>query len=373
MCTFCKTSDLSTQKKDNHKSGNKFISLFLKPNKDNENYRFRLLFYRQEKKNDRTKPYIVQKVHDHWGVSPKGINIVDDLVVCPGTDYVHYDEDKFVLNPKTGKNEVNCPICAKSRENFAIYANSGRSDKISSSKGYQLKSHERLCAPVYVVSDPNNEKNNGKLKVLILTESKDIKAFQDAVDTEKTKSYLLSKQGTPYEVFNGQNAVNINIHVETVPEIRNQGKPNESIANKRKITQIFFDREPSTISAITKEAIDNFEFDDQFYFSNTKAELEAFYNKYYGQNNITPDEDKDVFISQNNQSIPTTPQKVAPVVENTTQQEIDDDLDQLDSLVTESEDENNIPSQMNTSNDDSPNDDLEISPEMSKMFEDLGI
>jgi hypothetical protein len=296
MCTFCQTSDLQSHEKGGNNGKKQFISLFLKPNKENEQYRLRLLFYRNEAKNDRKDPYIVQKVHDHWGVSPKGVKVVDDLVVCPGTKYVHYDAEKFITNQRTGKKELNCPICARSRENMAAYMNSGKTDKISCKKSYQLKAKERLCAPVYVVSDPNNPKNNGNPKVLILTNPDDIKLFEKTVDDEKTKVYLASKTGTPYEIFNGGNAVDLYIRFGSVPEVRNPGKPNETVVNVRKITQITFGHKAYPIAAINKEALDGFEFDDQFYFSNTYAELEDFYKKYYGQNDVSPDEE-DVFGS----------------------------------------------------------------------------
>ena len=372
MCTFCQTADLPSHAKGGNAGNKSFISMFLKPNKENEQYRFRLLFYRNETKNDRKDPYIVQKVHDHWGVSPKGMKIVDDLVVCPGTKYVHYDDEKFITNQKTGKKELNCPICAKSRENMAAYMNSGKTDKISCRKSYQLKAKERLCAPVYVISDPNNEKNNGTFKVLILTNPDDIKLFEKTVDDEKTKAYLASKNGTPYEIFNGGNAVDLYIRVETVPEVRNQGKSNESVANVRKITQIAFGRKTQPISAINKEAIDGFEFDDQFYFSNTKAELEAFYKKYYGQNDVAPDEE-DVFGPSTSTHVETP--KAEPVVENPAPTKTDVSLDELDSLVEKAEEPDDTPS-VNTVSEsagDEGSDDPSLSPEMNQMFADLGI
>lgn len=376
MCTFCQTSDLPSHEKGANRNTNKFISMFLKPNKENEQYRFRLLFYRQERKNDRKDAYIVQKVHDHWGVSAKGTKIVDDVVVCPGTSYVHYDDEKFVTNPKTGKKELNCPICAKFRENMAAYMNSGKTDKISSRKAYQLKSKERLCAPVYVISDPNNEKNNGQFKVLILTNPDDIKLFQKTVDDEKTKAYLAAKNGNGYEVFNGGNAVDLYIRVETVPEVRNQGKPNETVSNVRKITQIAFGRKTQPISAINKEAIDGFEFDDQFYFSNTKAELEAFYKKHYGQNDITPDEE-DVFGS--NPSVTVEHPKVEPVVENTSASTsgVKVSIDELDDLVAKASEEpvESPVASVETPTASEPSGESEdgMSPEMSQMFAELDI
>jgi hypothetical protein len=282
------------------KTKNSFINFYLKPNKNDEKYRFRLLFYHQPSKNDRKYPFIYQKIHDHWGTTESGKKIVDDIIICPGTDYVHYDEKKFIFNEKTKKNELNCPICKKARENMQAWINSGKSDKLSMMKFNQLKQKERLCIPVYVIHDPNTVNqdgeyiNDGKFKVLILTNKDDINKFKEVVDEEKTKAYLASKEGNPYEVFNGTNAVDLYIQYGSIPEIRNPGTDKEYTSQVKKITQIAFGKKVSQIEAINKDAIDKFEFDDQFYFSNTKEELSLFYKKYYGTNDVTPEED-DVF------------------------------------------------------------------------------
>lgn len=377
MCTFCQTSDLPSHEKGGNSGKKQFISLFLKPNKENEQYRLRLLFYRNETKNDRKDPYIVQKVHDHWGVSQNGVKIVDDLVVCPGTKYVHYDAEKFITNQRTGKKELNCPICAKSRENMAAYMNSGKTDKISCKKSYQLKAKERLCAPVYVVSDPNNPKNNGNPKVLILTNPDDIKLFEKTVDDEKTKVYLASKNGTPYEIFNGGNAVDLYIRFGSVPEVRNQGKPNETVVNVRKITQITFGHKAYPIPAITKDALDGFEFDDQFYFSNTYAELENFYKKHYGQNDVSPDEE-DVFGPSNgadatvDESVhveaynDVTPSNVVNPL-STEEEKIDDDG--LDDIVEETPRQTVEPEREPSSQGTGE----ELSPELDDIFKEMGM
>jgi hypothetical protein len=331
--------------KKTSKSKNSFINLYLKPNKDDEKYRFRLLFYRQPSKNNRKDPFIYQKIHTHWGVTESGKKIVDDIIVCPGTDYVQYDEPRFVLNEKTKKNELNCPICKKARENMQAWMNSGKTDKLSMMKFNQLKQQERLCIPVYVIHDPNTFKiedgekiymNDGKFKVLILTNKDDIKKFKEVVEEEKAKAYLASKEGNTYEVFNGNNAVDLYVQYGSIPEIRNAGTDKEYTAEIRKITKIAFGRKTSEIPAINKDAIDKFEFDDQFYFSNTKEELMAFYKKYYGSNDVTPDED-DVFDSVSE----VKPVEVEPIqTENVQMVTSNDDVDdeEVDDLLNDPDD-----------------------------------
>ena len=339
MCTFCKTSEMLTASEKKTSKKNSFISMFLKPNKEGEKYRFRLLFYRQPTKNDRKDPFIHQKIHNHWGTTESGKKIVDDIVVCPGTDYVHYDEKKFVINEKTGKNQLNCPICKKANENMQAWLNSGKSDRLSMMKFNQLRYQERLCVPVYVIHDPNSYKiedgetvylNDGKFKVLILTDKDDIKKFKEVVEEEKTKAYLASKEGNPYEVFNGNNAVDLYIQYGSIPEVRQQGTDKEYTAQVKKIINIAFGRKVSQIEAINKDAIDKFEFDDQFYFSNTKSEIVDFYKKYWGTNEVVPDEE-DVFDTPVNKEV----QKGTEVsTENTNiKDDLIEDDENLDDLI----------------------------------------
>lgn len=287
-----------------HGKENQFIGLFIKPNKENEKYRFRLLWYKQSSKNDRNVPYFPQMIHDHWGKTDGGVSIVDDTVICPSTKYVHYNEDKYVLNEKTGKKQLNCPICQKANEAFAAWKFSGYKDKMCMKRFMALKAKYRMCVPVFVINDPNNPKNNGKFKVIFFTNKEDGERFDQLVNEEKAKAYLASQRGQGYEIFNGGNAVDFYLRMEVVPEIRNQGKENEYTANVRKITQMAFGKQTHPIPQINKDAIDTFGFDDVYYVSNTKPELEDFYHKYYGFDDVnTPEEDIDVFA----QSQPSKP------------------------------------------------------------------
>lgn len=306
MCTFMKTADLPSHNAKGQNGNKSFTSYFLKPNKENEQYRLRLVWYRQPAKNDRTEPYFTQQIHDHWGMSDNGHKIVDDMIVCPATKYAKYDDEKFVFNEKLNKKTINCPICRKANEAMAAYKASGKQDRIAMQRFNALKSKFRACVPVYVIDDPNSwdkdherNYNNGKLKVLIFTNKEEYEWFDKLVQEEKTKSYLASKEGHPYEVFNGENAVDLFIRMETVPEVRYAGTPKEYVANVRKITQMAFGRKAYNIPQITKDLIDAFDFDDRFYVSNTKDELKSFYRRHYGQEELSvPQEDiNDVFSS----------------------------------------------------------------------------
>ena len=299
MCTFMSTSDLPSDTKSGKNKPKQFITLYMKPNKDNEMLRVRLLWYKQASKNDRSTPYIWQMIHDHWGTTESGKKIVDDICICPSTKYSKYDEEKFIKRPGKDKKELNCPICRKANEAYTIWKNSGYKDKVSATKFNSLKAKFRACIPVYVVNDPNawNEDksqnyNNGKMKVLIFTNKKEFDAFDKLVNEERARAYIASQNGSGYELFNGGNAVDLFLQMKTVPEIRNEGKDNQYTAQVRKITGMKFGTKPYPIPEINKDNIDSFEFDEQFYISNTKEELQMFYKKYYGQNDVNvPTED----------------------------------------------------------------------------------
>ena len=341
MCTFMKTADLPSHNPNGQNGNKSFTSYFLKPNGENEQYRLRLVWYRQPAKNDRTEPYFTQKIHDHWGTSEKGHKIVDDTIVCPATRYVKYDDEKFIFNEKLNQKTINCPICRKANEAMAAYKASGKQDRIAMQRFNALKAKFRACVPVYVIDDPNSwdkeherNFNNGKLKVLIFTNKEEFERFDKLVQEEKTKSYLASKEGHPYEVFNGENAVDLFIRMETVPEVRYAGTPKEHVANVRKITQMAFGRKAYNIPQITKELIDAFDFDDKFYVSNTKDELKAFYSKHYGQAELSvPQEDiNDVFASS-----PTSAKEPRVEVENTEKTAADTEIahvnDEIDDIL----------------------------------------
>lgn len=380
MCIFCKTSELESIDKKTSKTSKSFINLFLKPNKEGERYRFRLLFYRQPSKNDRKEAYIHQKIHNHWGVTESGKKIVDDVIICPGTNYAHYDDKKFVVNEKTGKPELNCPICKKAKENMKAWINSGKTDKLSIMKFNQLKQQERLCIPVYVIHDPNTYKdedgeriylNDGKFRVLILTNKEDIELFKDVFEQEKTKVYLAAKEGNPYEMFNGSNAVDLYIQYGTVPSIRNAGTEKEYPTEIKKITNIAFGKKVSPISAINKEAIDKFEFDDQYYFSNTKDELLSFYKRHFGNNDVAPEEE-DVF-NTNDDVIKNKPTQITNTENTYTQKSIIEDTinesSDLDDLLDDDgdDDTDNKPS---TALQDNENEEVDVLNDLDSLLDD---
>ena len=148
--------------------------------------------------------------------------------------------------------------------------------------------------------------------------------------------------------FNGENAVDCCMHMTEVPEVRNEGQPNEYVYKNKVIDKIVFSKTPKTIAAITKEAVDAFPFDETYYVTSTKDELQAFYNKYIKVSNddiVEEDDEIQVFSKPKVESAKT---KTNKVVETTVQNNdindsddeiTDDDLDELTVDAGESNDE----------------------------------
>ena len=379
MCTFC--SDLpSTEYGANRKKAP--ITLFLKPNDANnekEKYRFRILNFRSQGKNDRRHPFISRFVHNHWGMNDNGFKVVDDYVVCPSSAYIDAKNDptlgfmdtykELKLKEKKPTWDNVCPVCRRLAEAWNAYNSSGRTDRLSLERIKSLKKQFQGIVPVYVINDPVNEKNNGRFKCIIFSNQDEYKQFVGLVNAEIAK---ISVSGTPYGWCNGKNAVDFYLRMEKVPVIWNAGKANEKQGWERKITKMAFGKEPYDLldankrEIVTKEAIDRFEFDDQFYVKSTKDELEEFYKKYYSlmSSNIPTDED-DVFDSSSSTS---QPQQKVQIPTNPSAQAKDENTSKIvNDLMSDPED---LPVESNSEDDDFDEDEGKLDTS-SKSISDL--
>lgn len=280
MCVFCnelpKHNNMETIKKRN-------IYLSIKPSAPKEFYRFRLLWFKQTSKNDRDYPFIERFIHTKWGKNAEGRNVLESSVVCPVTPFV---KAKWGDDPYTS-----CPICNHANLNFITYKESGYKDRTSLLKSKEFGRIFEACIPVYVVNDPNYPQNNGKLKVLIFNDKKEV--YQPFKDLVNAKSREVA-------VFNGKNAVDFYIRMDRVTDIINKGEPTEREWTHNVIAQMGFTKTEKAydLPAITKELIDDFTFDDEYYVSSTPAELKAFYESYCTvSNDDIPDETVSVFDS----------------------------------------------------------------------------
>ena len=276
------------------------ITIFLKPSENKEYYQFRLLSFKNES-NGRDYPFIKRWVHTHWGKTDQGKNIVDDTVVCLTTEYVPFDGP----NTLKGRREA-CPMCRHDDENFGIWKSSGWQDKIAMKKHFAMQRQFQAIIPVYVVRDPFNDKNNGKLKCFIISNPDEYEAFDKLVHETWAR---IKHTNAGYEIFNGQHAVDFYLRMEKVPEIRYKGKPNETTVEVRKITKMAFGKGEKAydIPEINEDAIRAFEFDQQYFTENTADEIQEFYRKHYSvvtQN--VPDEDVDALFDEKPSTPPPT-------------------------------------------------------------------
>lgn len=293
MCTFL--SELPKHSKTIEQPKQQMLYLPLQPSNEKEYYRFRLLWFKSPSKNDRDYPFIERYMHMHFAKDEEDKWQIESQVVCPVTPHVkqHWEGDAY----------NSCPICNFSNHNFIAFKESGWKDRESSKKQKEFSRKFEACVPVYVVSDPNYDGNQGKFKVIKFVDKEDYKKFKD----------LVSKASHENLVFNGKNAVDFYIRMETVTETLRKGQPTEYVWKHNVIAKMGFTNKPYDIPAITKEAIDNFEFDDQFYVSSSKEELKEFYDTYCRKMNnddIPEDEDIKIFKPKNpaNDSVKKTNQ-----------------------------------------------------------------
>lgn len=318
MCTFLNT--LPKKSKTAGTAKRKSLVLSIKPCPDQNGektwYRFRLLNFAGQG-TDRDYPFIERYIHQKWRVNEKGYPEIEDEVVCPVTKWVEWEGNRY----------ESCPVCRYANQQFVTLKESNWKDADARRKNRDFSRKFQGIVPVYVVSDPNYEGNNGKFKVIMFGDKKQYDAFVKKVEAQLLKA----------NCFNGVNAVDCCIHMSEVPEVRNEGQPNEYVYKNKVIDKILFANKPKDLPAITKQAVDNFPFDATYYTSSTPEEIQAFYNKYIKVSNddIVDDEDEvKVFDSPKVEKKPEQPQTT--VNENMTE---DDDIsdEDIESLTVDDE------------------------------------
>lgn len=283
MCTF-----LSSLPKSSKTAGTKNTNkaLYLKPCQDTKNekvwYRFRLLNFAAQN-SDRDYPFIQRYVHQIWKKNEKGFSEVESEVVCPVTKWMDWDGDRY-----------DCQICKFANQQYNTLKETGWKDADARKKNKEFSRKFQAIIPIYIVNDPNYDGNNGKFRVLILNDKK----FYDEIFIKKIEKQLMT-----CNCFNGINAADICMHVSDVANIINEGQPNQYTWHQRVIDKICFSK-PYDLPAITKEAVDSIKFDETYYVSSTKNEIDEFYNRYIkiSNNDIIEDEDEDdikIFDSSN--------------------------------------------------------------------------
>ncbi len=273
MCTFM--SSLPKYSKSAGAKRPRSNVLTIRPSPKGTYYRFRLLaFSPTNGASDRDDPHIVRYVHQMWGKNPeKGTPVLEDEIICPVTPHVQVEGDRY----------ESCKVCKFAGKYWGVYKDSNFKDREASRKNKTFSRKYQAIVPVYVVNDPCYDGNNGKFRVIIFNDKKKYAEFRDKIMKESMK----------HSVFNGRNAVDCCIHMSEEEQKYNEGQVNEITFKKRVIDTILFSTKPYDISSITKETVDEMNFDSLYYTSSTPAEIDAFYNKYCKvSNDDIPDQDE---------------------------------------------------------------------------------
>ena len=263
------------------------LAIYVKPTPPKEYYRFRLLAFKSAK-SDRDYPFITRFLHTVWKEGEDGKRH-SESIVCPVTPFV---KTKWNGDPMN-----DCPICRFANANFGAWKASGWKDKESAKKNREFGRKFEALIPVYVVNDPIYPTNNGHFKVFSFSDKDQYKEFVNLVQETQQKAM----------VFNGKNAVDFFIRFDVKEEVKNEGQPNEYRWKRTVIDRMGFTKPEKAydIPAITKEAIDQFPFDETYYVANTMSELEDFYNRNVKvSNDDIPDEDEEIDIVSKKQEEP---------------------------------------------------------------------
>jgi hypothetical protein len=338
MCTF--SSILPRQSRANEKNKKRQMIISLNTCNDDADgsktwYRFRLLNF-TSKNSTREHPFIVRYVHQHWTKNDKGINELESEVVCPMTDWMEWDGDRF-----------ECPICKYANSQWSVLRESNYKDADARRKNREFGRIFQAIIPVYVVNDPNYEGNNGKFKVIIITDKEKYKEFYKKLEAQLAKN----------NCFNGVNASDICIHVSLVEHIINEGEANEYRWKAKEIDKIAFSK-PYDLPAISRAAVDSFPFDEMFYQGSIKADIEVFKKRYIKVSNDDIIEEDDNVLESNK----PVKRKVTPQNKQAEQKASKNDLllmendlasDPEDIDTTDIIDDSDFDDDLSESNDDS--------------------
>ncbi len=301
MCTWM--TDIPLHSKQNIGEKKKNLMLFIRPTEGNDVYRFRLLGF-ESKTSDRDTPYIQRFVHSVW-VKDKNGKSHTESVVCPVTPYV---KEHWEGNPMD-----TCPICKFANLNYIAYQNSNWTDTESNKKNKEYGRKFEVLIPVYVVSDPTYPLNNNQFRVIGLYTKEDFEKFSKLIWKERHEN--------KNQVFNGVEAVDFVIQMKTVKEEKKKKSGETYTWTHNVISRMGFLKTPKAIPAITKEAIDKFPFDEEFWQYPTMDDLNAFYDKHIkhsmSEDDLPPEDLSSVDEVFGDGEKKEAPKEENPVVEKT--------------------------------------------------------
>ena len=283
------------------------LEMFLQPCKDEKTYyRVRLLGF--ESKVGRTDPHIVRYVHEMWVTDPKtGKKRLEKVVCKSNTPWIEVD----------GPEKSACKICNYMNQQWAIYNESGKTDTDACKKAWSTKAKYEAIVPVYVKNDPNYERNNGKMKVIIFHDKAVYDDFRKKVEAKIRE----------VQVLNGTKAVDTLIHVGTEEVQAKNGKTYKNPV----IDKVKFSTEPYDIPAINSKSIDAFPYDETYYMAPDEEDIDEFYNKHCCVSNDDIPEDDEIVVYKNDKSSDVVEEKLP------TNDIPDDDIsdDDIDGIVAD--------------------------------------
>ena len=325
---------------------NKNLEMFLKPNKEGEFYRVRLLAF-NSKDGRRVDPHVTRIVHSAWETDPTTGKKHLTKIVCPAkTPWVDIGDNK----------KGSCKVCNYVAQQWAIYNESGKTDKTASGNATKLRSNYEAVVPVYVVNDPNYDKNNGKCKVIIFDDKERYLDFRKKIEAQLRVN----------KVFNGEQAVDCLLYVGTEEIPRSNG----TVFNKTVISKVLFSTKPKDIPAITSKLIDSFPFDETYFSETPQEDIDSFFKKYCAivNDDIPEDDDIPVYRPVQKQAPKVeVPTNSAPKQDDISDKEVDDLLDDGPDDLTKDPDEEGLSEEDDVPSQSSKDDDVK------DLLEELGI
>lgn len=342
-------------------------------------YRFRLLYFKNPELNDRSTPFVVKQIHETYWTNDEGKSMYN-FVTCPSTNYVKWDSNPYET----------CPMCVNANGYFKSLQASQWKDQDIKQEFDSLKSKRIVLIPVYVVSDPNNPKNNNTFAVFVIKE-KDIKYTKneqtgkwDSIDPyEQIESMIDECRASGTFPFN-TNAVDLAIWMEGHTfENKRTGKTTKysKIGNMKLTTK------PYEIEAITGEALKSdfgTGFDEDCYTIPTNEDLNAYFEKHIGTSLDIPDDDLGDIDDTVDVQVSTTVEKSKVVEQVVEKVENDIDFDNLDDLddididdvidttVTDATTEDDVPMDFNTVSEPSKTSGVDELDDLSDLDDILG-
>lgn len=318
------------------------LEMFLQPCKDEKTYyRVRLLGF--ESKLGRTDPHIVRHVHKVWVTDPKTGKKYQEKILCSKrTAWVETE----------GPKASSCKICNYVNQQWSIYNESGKTDIEARTKASKLGDNYEAIVPVYVKSDPNYERNNGKLKVIIFNNKEVYEDFRRRIEHKLEE----------VAVLNGVKAVDTLIHVGVEEITAKNGK----VYKNPVIDKIKFSTDPYDIPAINSKSIDAFPFDETYYVKPDQEEVDEFYNKHCCVSNDDIPEDDEIVVYKNEKTTPVPETKI-PTNDVPDDDVSDDEIDELvtdnnepknDALASDPDEEGLVDAKVEKKNDDIDSDDI---------------